>query len=117
MVDDSEDTAEMMSTLLGMAGHDVRIAHSGPAALEAAADHRPDAIVLDIGLPGLDGYQVAQRLRQDPLTEDVVLIAASGYGQESDRRRSREAGFDHHLVKPVDPQRLQEILAEVGEKA
>ena len=117
VVDDSEDTAEMMSTLLGMAGHDVRVAHSGPAALKAAAAHQPDAIVLDIGLPGLDGYQVAQRLRQDPAMKDVVLIAASGYGQESDRRRSREAGFDHHLVKPVDPQRLQEILAEVAEVA
>ena len=117
VVDDSDDTAEMMSTLLAMAGHDVRTAHSGPAALEAAAAHRPDAIVLDIGLPGLDGYQVAQRLRQDPAMNGVVLIAASGYGQESDRRRAREAGFDHHLVKPVDPRRLQEILAEVAEKA
>lgn len=115
VVDDSDDTAEMMSTLLEMAGHDVRTAHSGPAALEAAAAHRPHAIVLDIGLPGLDGYQVAQRLRQDPAMEDVVLIAASGYGQEEDRRRSREAGFDHHLVKPVDPQRLHEILTEVAE--
>lgn len=114
VVDDSDDTAEMMSALLTMAGHDVRIAHSGPAALEAAAAHRPEAIVLDIGLPGLDGYQVAQRLRQDPATKDVVLIAASGYGQEADRRRAKEAGFDHHLVKPVDPQRLQEILAEVA---
>lgn len=117
VVDDNDDTAEMMSVLLTMAGHDVKIAHSGPAALEAAAVHRPDAIVLDIGLPGLDGYQVAQRLRQDPATRDVLLIAASGYGQESDRRRSREAGFDHHLVKPIDPRRLQEILAEVAEKA
>lgn len=114
VVDDSDDTAEMMSTLLTMAGHDVRIAHSGPAALAAVLAHRPEAIVLDIGLPGLDGYQVAQRLRQDPATKDVLLIAASGYGQESDRRRSREAGFDHHLVKPVDPQRLQEILAEAA---
>ncbi len=117
VVDDSDDTAEMMGTLLTLAGHDVRIAHSGPAALEATAAHRPDVIVLDIGLPGLDGYQVAQRLRQDPAMKGVMLIAASGYGQESDRRRAREAGFDHHLVKPVDPQRLQEILAEVAEKA
>lgn len=117
LVDDSHDTAEMMGTLLGMAGHDVRIAHSGLAALEAAAAHQPHAIVLDIGLPGLDGYQVAQRLRQDPAFKKVTLIAASGYGQESDRRRSQEAGFDHHLVKPVDPQRLQEILDEVAGKS
>ncbi|HEV2856105.1 MAG TPA: ATP-binding protein [Thermoanaerobaculia bacterium] len=113
VVDDSQDTAEMMSALLSLDGHDVWTAHSGPAALEAAAAHRPDAIVLDIGLPGLDGYQVAQRLRQDPAMKGVTLIAASGYGQEADRQRAREAGFDYHLVKPVDPRRLQEILAGV----
>jgi len=113
VVDDSDDTAEMMSELLSLDGHDVWTAHSGPAALEAAAAHQPDAIVLDIGLPGLDGYQVAQRLRQDPAMKGVTLIAASGYGQESDRRRAREAGFDYHLVKPVDPRQLQEILAGV----
>ena len=113
VVDDSDDTAEMMSELLTLEGHDVWTAHSGPVALEAAAAHRPDAIVLDIGLPGLDGYQVAQRLRQDPAMKGVVLIAASGYGQESDRQRAREAGFDYHLVKPVDPRQLQEILAGI----
>lgn len=114
VVDDNEDTAEMMSLLLGMEGHDVEVAHTGPSALEAAAAHRPDVIVLDIGLPGLDGYQVAQRLRQDPAFQDVLLIAASGYGQEADRRRSWEAGFDHHLVKPVNPEELRRLLAEAG---
>ena len=115
VVDDNEDTAEMMSMLLGMDGHDVEVAHTGPSALEAAAAHRPDVIVLDIGLPGLDGYQVAQRLRQDPAMKEVLLIAASGYGQDSDRRRSWEAGFDHHLVKPVDPGEIQRLLAEAAE--
>jgi PAS domain S-box-containing protein len=116
VVDDSEDTAETMGTLLEMAGHTIQKAHSGPAALEAAAAFRPDVILLDIGLPGLDGYQVAQRLREDPILKDVILIAASGYGQEEDLRRSKEAGIDRHLVKPVDPRELQEILAAVGER-
>lgn len=114
IVDDNEDTAEMMSLLLELDGHEVEVAHTGPSALQAAAAHRPAVIVLDIGLPGLDGYQVAQRLRQDPAMNGVVLIAASGYGQEADRRRSWEAGFDHHLVKPVDPNELQRLLAEAA---
>ncbi len=113
-VDDSEDTAEMMMALLEMDGHLVQTAHSGPAALAAAAAFRPDVIILDIGLPGLDGYQVAQRLRADPALRDVALIAASGYGQEGDRQRSREAGFDRHLVKPLDPHELREILAGIA---
>jgi PAS domain S-box-containing protein len=114
VVDDSEDTAEMMTALLEMDGHDLQVAHSGPAALEAAAAFRPDVVLLDIGLPGLDGYQVAQRLRGDPLLKDVTLIAASGYGQEADLHRSREVGFDPHLVKPVDPRELREILGEIA---
>ncbi len=113
-VDDSEDTAEMMKALLEMDGHQVCTAHSGPAALETAAAFHPDVILLDIGLPGLDGYQVAQRLRADPALRDVALIAASGYGQEGDRQRSREAGFDRHLVKPLDPHELREILAGIA---
>ena len=115
VVDDNEDTAEMMSLLLRLEGHEVEVAHSGPSALEAAAAHRPDVIVLDIGLPGLDGFQVAERLRQDPAMKEVMLIAASGYGQEADRRRSWEAGFDHHLVKPVDPDEIQRLLVEAAE--
>ena len=116
VVDDSEDTAETMGTLLEMAGHTIQVAHSGPAALEAAAAFRPEVILLDIGLPGLDGFQVAQRLREDPTLKDVTLIAASGYGQQEDLRRSKEVGIDRHLVKPVDPRELQEILAAVGER-
>jgi PAS domain S-box-containing protein len=114
VVDDSEDTAEMMTALLEMDGHDLQVAHSGPAALETAATFRPDVVLLDIGLPGLDGYQVAQRLREDPTLKDVTLIAASGYGQEADLHRSREVGFDRHLVKPVDPRELRELLAEIA---
>jgi PAS domain S-box-containing protein len=114
VVDDSEDTADTMGTLLEMAGHAIQIAHSGPAALEAAAAFQPDVVLLDIGLPGLDGYQVAERLRADPAMAGVTLIAASGYGQEEDRRRSAEAGIDRHLVKPVDLKELQDLLAAVG---
>jgi two-component system, chemotaxis family, CheB/CheR fusion protein len=78
------------------------------------AEGRPDLVFLDLGLPELDGYDVARQLRQRPGLEGVVLVAMTGYGQESDRERSKTAGFDHHLVKPVDPQRLQELLAIVA---
>lgn len=101
VVDDNEDAAMGLSRLLELSGHAVRQAYTGPTALEAAAEFRPEAILLDIGLPDLDGYEVASRLRADPVLEDVLLIALSGYCQEEDRRRSREAGFDHHVVKPV----------------
>ncbi len=114
VVDDSEDTTELLGTLLEMAGHSIQVAHTGPSALEVAAAFRPDAVILDIGLPGLDGYQVAQRLREDPALKSVTLIAATGYGQEEDLRRSREVGFDQHLVKPIDPGELQRLLAELA---
>jgi PAS domain S-box-containing protein len=116
VVDDSADTAETMGTLLEMAGHTIQLAHSGPAALEAAAASPPDVVILDIGLPGLDGFQVAQRLRENPAMKDVTLIAASGYGQEEDLRRSREAGIDRHLVKPIDLRELQDLLAAVASR-
>src|SRR5262245_45408434 len=96
--------------LLRIKGHDVQVAHDGLAALEAARQQRPEVILMDIGLPHLDGYEVASRLRQEPATRDLYLVAMTGYGQEEDRRRSREAGFDCHLVKPVDPEDLQQLL-------
>ena len=89
-------------TLLRLSGHEVRVAYGGPAALEAARAFRPQVVLLDLGLPGLDGYEVARRLRADPLTADCLLVAVSGYGQAEDRARSKEAGFDHHLTKPPD---------------
>jgi PAS domain S-box-containing protein len=116
VVDDSEDTTELLGALLEMAGHSIQVAHTGPAAVDAAAVFRPDAVILDIGLPGLDGYQVAGRLRESALGKDVMLIAATGYGQEEDRRRSREAGFDRHLVKPIDPAELQRLLSELANR-
>ena len=110
VVDDNIDSAESLALLLRLKGYDVEVAHDGPAALEAAVSFQPEAVLLDIGLPGLDGFQVAGELRLRPPTERALLVALTGYGQEDDQRRSREAGFDHHLVKPVDPQVIYELL-------
>jgi PAS domain S-box-containing protein len=109
VVDDNMDSAHTLAKLLSRQGHDVRTVYDGPSAIEAARAHRPEFVLLDIGLPGMDGYQVAARLRQ--ANEHSILIALSGYGQESDRNRSREAGFHHHLVKPVEHGLLAELLA------
>ena len=113
VVDDNVDSAETLGMLLCATGHDVRTAHDGLAALEAALDYRPNVAVLDIGLPGLNGYEVAKRIRQDPILKHIVLVALTGYGQELDRETSLEAGFDHHLVKPARFAQLQQILATV----
>jgi two-component system, chemotaxis family, CheB/CheR fusion protein len=110
-VDDNVDAANTMAMLLGIAGHEVRTAYDGSAALAAAQAYGPEIVLLDIGLPGMDGYEVARRLRAIPELERCVLVALTGYGQEEDRRRSSAAGFDYHLVKPVDPQSLTELLS------
>ncbi len=112
MVDDLVDTAKSLAMLLRRSGHDVRIAHSGPDALAAAAEYHPEVVLLDIGLPGMSGYEVARRMRQSPEHNNTKLIALTGYGQESDQQRSREAGFDYHLVKPVGLQKIQEALGQ-----
>ncbi|NQV26682.1 MAG: PAS domain S-box protein [Rhodopirellula sp.] len=111
VVDDNVDTAGSLAMLLEASGHEVRIAHDGPTALQAAIDNKPDVVLLDIGLPGMDGNEVAKRIRQQPELENVVLVAMTGYGQDSDRKRSHEAGFDHHLVKPVELSALEKLLA------
>ncbi|MEO5987749.1 MAG: PAS domain S-box protein [Candidatus Eisenbacteria bacterium] len=115
VVDDNVDTALSFSTLLSATGHEVRTAHDGPTAVQVALDYRPDLIVLDIGLPGLNGYEVATLIRKHPLLQDVVLVALTGYGQESDRLTSKAAGFDHHLAKPARLEQLQRILATLTE--
>ena len=112
VVDDNADAALALSRLLEASGHTVFQAYDGPSSLKAASDHEPDVVLLDIGLPGLDGYEVAKRMRQDPALSQVLLIALSGYCQEEDRQRSRNAGFDHHLAKPTD---RQELLALLGQ--
>ena len=116
LVDDNVDTVLSFSLLLEAHGHHVRTAHDGLEAVQAALDYRPDLVLLDIGLPGLNGYEVAKRLRQDPGLKDVVLVALTGYGQNADRQAPMEAGFNHHLVKPARLEQLQQILAAVSEK-
>lgn len=110
VVDDNVDAALSLSRLLQAAGHEVEAVHDGLAALASAPQLRPDVILLDIGLPGIDGYEVARRLRSQPETRCAVLVALTGYGQDEDRRRSQEAGFDHHLVKPVERGSLQRLF-------
>ncbi len=110
VVDDNRDAAESLSQLLKMKGHDVRAVFDGPTALDAARSFHPDVILLDIGLPRMDGYEVARRLRDQPELSHTCLVALTGYGRDEDRRRSEQAGFDFHLVKPVEPTVLQEML-------
>jgi CheY-like chemotaxis protein len=110
VVDDNRDAAESMAMLLELWGHEVVCAHDGPSALEMSTRYRPQVVLLDIGLPGMDGYEVAAHLRELPQGARAVLIAITGYGQTEDRQRSRIAGFDHHLVKPVAPETLHGLL-------
>lgn len=110
VIDDNKDAAESMSMLFELWGYEVVCAFDGRHALETAAKYQPDAVFLDIGLPGMDGYEIAERLRELPQGTRAVLVAITGYGQDEDRRRSREAGIDHHLVKPVAPEALHELL-------
>jgi CheY-like chemotaxis protein len=100
--------------VLNRLGADVKIAYDGQSALEALRTYRPSVVILDLGMPGLDGHEVAQRVRRDPDFCDLPLIALTGWGQEENRRRTREAGFDHHLVKPVDLEALRTVLASLG---
>ncbi len=109
VVDDNVDSAETMAEILKMWGHDVHTAHDGPGALEAARAHRPDAVLLDLGLPTMDGFETARRLRQEGLGK--LLVAVTGFGGVEDRRRATEAGFDTHLTKPVSPEALQRVLS------
>jgi CheY-like chemotaxis protein len=110
VVDDNVDSAETIALLLQLDGHSVEVAHDGPRAVAAARAFVPDLILLDIGLPGLDGYAVARTLRALPEMQTTMLVALTGYGMDEDRQRSREAGFDHHLTKPVDPVVLSQLI-------
>ena len=96
-------------------GHQVQVTYSGPAAIQQAIACQPRLLLLDIGMPGMDGHEVAERLLEQSETRDVILVAMTGYGQESDKVRARKAGFDHHLVKPVDPIQLQSLLSHLVE--
>jgi CheY-like chemotaxis protein len=117
IVDDNVDSADSLAILLKGAGHEVWTAHDGPAAIEAARARRPGVVLLDIGLPRLDGYEVARRLRRESDLPGVRLIAMTGYSQDADRRKAEEAGFDHHLVKPVDPEVIYYLLRQLQPSA
>lgn len=111
IVDDNRDAAASLAMLLQLTGNHTQTAFDGPAALEVAASFKPEIVLLDIGLPGLNGYEVARRMRQEPWGKEAKLVAVTGWGQLEDRQRSKEAGFDAHMVKPVDHDLLAKILA------
>jgi PAS domain S-box-containing protein len=114
VIDDNQDAANSLAMLLRMQGYEVRVAHSGAEALALTRSYTPQVVFLDIGMPGMDGYEVARKLRLQPGLHSVVLAAVTGWGQEEDRRRTTEAGFDHHLVKPPEPKAVQHVLAALG---
>jgi two-component system CheB/CheR fusion protein len=112
VADDNADSANGLAMLLEMASHQVRVAYDGQTTLTAAEEFRPHVVLLDVGMPDLDGYEVARRLRASPETKKVLLIAVTGWGQKEDEHRAKEAGFDHHLVKPFDPSAVEKLLAD-----
>jgi CheY-like chemotaxis protein len=112
VVEDNLDSAETLATMLDMMGHEARVANDGPTGIDVFARFKPSIVLLDIGLPGLSGFEVAERLRADPAASSLKIIALTGYGSDSDRARSKTAGFDHHLVKPVDFEVLEKLLRE-----
>jgi CheY-like chemotaxis protein len=114
IVDDNQDAAESLALLLRRRGQEVRTAHDGPAALDLARARPPDVVLLDIGMPGMDGLEVARRLRQDLGLKETLLVALTGYDGQADRRRSQEAGFNVHLVKPADVRAVERLLARAG---
>jgi len=117
VVDDNHDAAKSIAMLLRSLGHIAQVAHDGASAMQAALEFVPQVMLLDIGLPVINGLQVAKWIRQEPGLENVVLVALTGYGQESDRQRTREAGFNHHLVKPADFANVVSILSAIAENA
>jgi two-component system, chemotaxis family, CheB/CheR fusion protein len=118
VVDDNTDSAESSASLLRLDGHEVQVAHDGITALQGVQDFRPDVVLLDIGLPDMDGYEVARQIRAMPDSGKILLIAHSGYGEAEHREKSRQAGFDHHLVKPADLSQLTELIASLlGKRA
>jgi CheY-like chemotaxis protein len=113
VVDDNVDAAAMLAALLQLHGHEVRTAASGPEALSTVEQFQPEVVFLDIGLPGMSGYELARRLRDRPDMRTATLVAVTGWGQEDDRRQSKEAGIDHHLTKPVDSAHVLAVVDEL----
>ena len=114
VVDDNRDSATSLAMLLKLTGHETHTAYDGLEAVEKAATFKPDVVLLDIGLPKLNGYEACRRIREQPCGKNMVLVALTGWGQEEDRQRSRDAGFNGHLVKPVDLNVLAKLLTETG---
>src|SRR6266446_572706 len=112
LADDDVDGAETLAILLRVAGHDVQVAHDGPSTLKIAAAFLPEVVFLDVGMPGMDGFETARQLRQSVQLAKAVLVALTGYGREEDRARATQAGFDHFLVKPAPPKVLTDIAAQ-----
>jgi CheY-like chemotaxis protein/two-component sensor histidine kinase len=117
IVDDNGDAADSLALLLGTTGNEVRTAYDGLEAVQVASEFRPEVVLLDIGLPKIDGHEVAQRLRREPWGKNTCLIAVTGWSDEADRARTRAAGFDHHLVKPLDTEHLAQLLDSVERTA
>jgi CheY-like chemotaxis protein len=114
VVDDNRDSADSLSMLLRLAGHEVLTAYDGEAGLEVARRWKPDVVLLDIGLPRLDGYEVARRLRQETGLQQALVVAMTGYGKDEDRQRSQDAGFNAHLIKPVDLRELARLIGALS---
>jgi len=114
VVDDNMDAATMLAVLLQLHGHDVRTAASAPEALSTVEQFHPEVVFLDIGLPGMSGYELARRLRDRPDMRTATLVAVTGWGQEDDRRQSKEAGIDHHLTKPVDSAHVLAVVDDAS---
>lgn len=110
VADDNTDAAESLGEVLRLLGHDVRVAYDGLQALQIAADFSPDVVLLDIGMPNLNGYDTARQMRRQPWAADATLVALTGWGQDDDRQRATDAGFDRHFTKPVDPAELLQLL-------
>jgi CheY-like chemotaxis protein len=110
IVDDLKDSADSLAMLLGLLGHEVHTAYDGAEGVAAAERFRPDVVLLDLGMPKLNGYDACRCIREQPWGKDMFLIAVSGWGQESDRRRAEEARFNRHLLKPVDPAELMKVI-------
>jgi CheY-like chemotaxis protein len=110
VADDNPDSAATLSFMLEALGNEVRVAHDGEQAVEIAASFRPDAILLDIGMPRLNGYDACEKIRRHPWGADAFIVALTGWGQDEDRNRSRAAGFDRHLVKPVEPATIEKLI-------
>jgi CheY-like chemotaxis protein len=117
LVDDNDDAAALLADSLRALGHDVLAAHDGPTALTAIERFRPDVALLDLGLPVMDGFELAERLRAAPGLDQLALIAITGYAQDVDRRRTAASGFDVHLAKPIDVHRLDAIIRETSSKS